>query len=310
MAFWSLYDGGTSSGIYTGVGGPSTTIADTFGPWSKFGEAAINDAGTVAFRADLDVGGSGIFAASGSTINTVVDSSGPFKSFKDPRIGGDGSVAFAGFLDDGQSGIFTGSDPVTDKVVQTGDPLFESTVTGYTALNFFGNVNDSGVLAFWYGLTNGVTGIALAQPAAPFLDADFDEDGDVDGDDLTLWQAGYGSGTLHSQGDADGDGDVDGRDFLTWQRQVSTRGASRSHCSRTRTGDVLAVGRRYCSARIGNCARALASRGYRKVVFSYVKENRYELSHSPDGMSVNGRVLPVVGAVPDCLKRHCCHPRR
>ncbi len=52
-----------------------------------------------------------------------------------------------------------------------------------------------------------------------FFDADFDEDGDVDSDDLTRWQAGYGTGSSHMQGDADADGDVDGRDFLRWQRQ-------------------------------------------------------------------------------------------
>ncbi len=50
------------------------------------------------------------------------------------------------------------------------------------------------------------------------LAADFDDDGDVDGDDLAIWQAGYATGTLHEQGNADGDGDVDGRDFLIWQR--------------------------------------------------------------------------------------------
>lgn len=50
------------------------------------------------------------------------------------------------------------------------------------------------------------------------LAADFDLDGDVDDDDLAIWQLGYGTGTLHSQGNADGDGDVDGRDFLIWQR--------------------------------------------------------------------------------------------
>ncbi len=52
-----------------------------------------------------------------------------------------------------------------------------------------------------------------------FFDADFDEDGDVDGNDLTRWQANYDTGSTHMQGDADDDGDVDGRDFLIWQRQ-------------------------------------------------------------------------------------------
>jgi hypothetical protein len=50
------------------------------------------------------------------------------------------------------------------------------------------------------------------------LPGDFDGDGDVDGDDLADWRAGYGSDTA---GDADGDGDTDGRDFLIWQRNYT-----------------------------------------------------------------------------------------
>jgi hypothetical protein len=46
---------------------------------------------------------------------------------------------------------------------------------------------------------------------------DFDDDGDVDGDDLTRWKQDFGQG---SEGDADGDGDTDGQDFLQWQRRV------------------------------------------------------------------------------------------
>jgi hypothetical protein len=55
-----------------------------------------------------------------------------------------------------------------------------------------------------------------------FLAADFDEDRDVDGDDLARWRIGFGlsAGALHGQGDADGDADVDGGDFLIWQRQL------------------------------------------------------------------------------------------
>jgi endo-1,4-beta-xylanase len=48
------------------------------------------------------------------------------------------------------------------------------------------------------------------------LPADFDSDGDVDGDDLTAWRNGF-NGT--GAGDADADGDADGSDFLLWQQQ-------------------------------------------------------------------------------------------
>jgi hypothetical protein len=59
----------------------------------------------------------------------------------------------------------------------------------------------------------------------PPYDADFDEDGDVDGNDLANWKAGFGASgaaTTHMQGNADGDLDVDGVDFLTWQRQLGS----------------------------------------------------------------------------------------
>ncbi|WP_146447956.1 hypothetical protein [Bythopirellula polymerisocia] len=54
------------------------------------------------------------------------------------------------------------------------------------------------------------------------LAGDFEEDGDVDGDDLNRWQANYATGSTHMQGDADDDSDVDGRDFLIWQRQYGS----------------------------------------------------------------------------------------
>lgn len=46
------------------------------------------------------------------------------------------------------------------------------------------------------------------------LSADFDNDGDVDSDDLTVLQASYG---IDDGADADGDGDTDGQDYLIWQ---------------------------------------------------------------------------------------------
>ncbi|MEM9352322.1 MAG: hypothetical protein AAGA92_04860 [Planctomycetota bacterium] len=55
-----------------------------------------------------------------------------------------------------------------------------------------------------------------------FYQGDFDEDGDVDANDLALWQAGFGlagAGVGHSDGDADGDGDVDLADIAVWQQQ-------------------------------------------------------------------------------------------
>jgi T5SS/PEP-CTERM-associated repeat protein len=48
--------------------------------------------------------------------------------------------------------------------------------------------------------------------------ADFDNDGDVDADDLNnRWKPGFGPGAM---ADADGDNDSDGNDFLVWQREI------------------------------------------------------------------------------------------
>lgn len=55
--------------------------------------------------------------------------------------------------------------------------------------------------------------------------ADFDQDGDVDGDDLAKWEADYG---LNSGSDANGDGVSNGLDYLAWQRQFGSGSPSAS----------------------------------------------------------------------------------
>jgi hypothetical protein len=54
---------------------------------------------------------------------------------------------------------------------------------------------------------------------SPKKSADFDDDGDVDGQDFLSWQRRFGKsiGALHSDGDADRDGDVDVDDLGVWQ---------------------------------------------------------------------------------------------
>lgn len=55
---------------------------------------------------------------------------------------------------------------------------------------------------------------------APGADpGDFDDDGDVDGDDLVIWSNQFGAVT--NGADANGDGITDGEDFLIWQRQYT-----------------------------------------------------------------------------------------
>jgi hypothetical protein len=68
---------------------------------------------------------------------------------------------------------------------------------------------------------------------ALFDTADFDTDGDVDGDDFGLWSAGFGiaTGAQKIDGDADEDGDVDGDDFGVWSAQFGNVGPPSSGAS-------------------------------------------------------------------------------
>jgi hypothetical protein len=66
---------------------------------------------------------------------------------------------------------------------------------------------------------------AGSPPPSSSLAADFNNDGMVNGKDLTLWRNSAGR---NAGGDADGDGDSDGADFLTWQRQTGNPRADAS----------------------------------------------------------------------------------
>lgn len=57
---------------------------------------------------------------------------------------------------------------------------------------------------------------SVALTAAP-TDADFNDDGDVDGDDFLIWQRGFGVGITNSEGDANGDRVVNSADLIVWQ---------------------------------------------------------------------------------------------
>ena len=66
---------------------------------------------------------------------------------------------------------------------------------------------------------NDIQFVRLRVVNAPIFSADFDLDGDVDADDLIVWQGAFGQG---NGADADDDGDSDGADFLAWQQQLGS----------------------------------------------------------------------------------------
>jgi hypothetical protein len=78
VAFQAFLDDGGAA-IYTGTGGPLTTIADTSGQFASFGfnTPSINDSGVVAFTAFLDNGQQGLFVRSGSTMRRVIRTGDP-----------------------------------------------------------------------------------------------------------------------------------------------------------------------------------------------------------------------------------------
>ncbi|HEX6961188.1 MAG TPA: hypothetical protein VF175_04930 [Lacipirellula sp.] len=68
---------------------------------------------------------------------------------------------------------------------------------------------------------------SLQGPGMGGDDADFDDDGDVDGRDFLVWQRNLGttSGATNSVGDADGDGAVDADDLAIWEGNFGTGAA-------------------------------------------------------------------------------------
>jgi T5SS/PEP-CTERM-associated repeat protein len=60
--------------------------------------------------------------------------------------------------------------------------------------------------------------LVLTKLVGPGLAADFNDDGFVNGADLTLWKGAFGSTAV---GDANGDGVSNGADFLVWQREFT-----------------------------------------------------------------------------------------
>ena len=162
---------GATTGIVTHKDGLITTIVDSTGPLNYFGSApSLNAAGTVAFAAGIggqDGGVFGIYRGNGGALTTIADISGPFSYLGDffvnqPSVNAAGNVAFVAGLDAGGGGLFIGDGTATSEVIGVGDALFGSTVTGFAISPT--SLNDSGQVAFAYGLANGTTGIAIANP--------------------------------------------------------------------------------------------------------------------------------------------------
>jgi hypothetical protein len=86
------------------------------------------------------------------------------------------------------------------------------------AIGSFNAVGLSGTITIHPGGDLGTPGV-IGDVPPPLDNADFNDDGKVDGNDFLAWQRGLGVGTTLAQGDADSDGDVDGADLTIWRTQ-------------------------------------------------------------------------------------------
>ena len=163
VAFWADLDG-PGSGIFTGNGGPPSTIADTFGgdldgPYGSFDYGpSVNATGTVAVSAFA--AGQGMFIGSGGAVTIIAHTSGPPTSFTgNPAINSGGTVAFyVSGLDGGGQGVFTGNGGPTTIIAESTGPF-----------SIFGgepSINDAGTVAFFAGLDAGGQGIFTGSGAA------------------------------------------------------------------------------------------------------------------------------------------------
>jgi hypothetical protein len=115
----------------------------------------MNEAGTVAFRAERTTGVSGVFAGDGAAVVTVADTEEGWTGFHGlPVIDGRGRVVFRADREDGVQGIYAGRRGSIETIAETGDV--------FATLALFPSATDGGTVAFAATLRAGGAGIFTA----------------------------------------------------------------------------------------------------------------------------------------------------
>jgi CSLREA domain-containing protein len=133
-----------------------------------------------------------------------------------------------GFILPDGTHIFTHRPECMSPAVDAGDPVFSSSnLPTYAGVVYGSDERGPSNRPRVYDvqdIDNGglidMGAFELSPPNLASLAADFDDDGDVDSVDLTIWRNNFGLRTATSaDGDADGDGDVDAMDLDVWRLQ-------------------------------------------------------------------------------------------
>lgn len=164
VAFAATLDNGVR-GVFTGSGGPVTTVADSAGVYSHFGDPDINNSGVVAFSATHDNGTSGVYTKNGSLVTTIETGGigSQFTGVGGAWINESGTVAFLGGKGRLNEGLYTSNGGPTTTIIEGLDGVsafFEG----------FAGINDSGTVGFMireYEMTIGGPWIIYAGDGGP-----------------------------------------------------------------------------------------------------------------------------------------------
>jgi hypothetical protein len=154
--------GANDRGVFTGAGGPITTIIDRSGAFDDFRWTSINDSGTVAFAARRDI--SPLFSiviSDGGPVTTISDpifTDGIPSELAQPAINSLGTVAFrVGFSEHDplrrNFAIYTGSGGPLTLIADSSGPL------GHAAFAEPLGMNDHGTVAFLASMDAGGFGM-------------------------------------------------------------------------------------------------------------------------------------------------------
>ncbi len=137
-----------------------TPIAETTGPLADFAPyvSSINDAGTVAFQATLQGGGTGLFTGDGGPVVAAADGSGAVvrQLHSHPDINSENTLCIYGALASGSEGVLVVKGGAVVPIADTSGPFARIGPLGPT-------MNDSGAVAFRADTRAGRSGVFVAR---------------------------------------------------------------------------------------------------------------------------------------------------